>query len=309
MDIDRVDDLLRKLRMIPDHVRDFVVPEPAATAVFRLPADLLTHVAAAGLTRPSPDGQLLFDRHDLVNLSLDLQVSSAWTVGTKFWGRALEAGGAVRECRVGYVFSCPDARPAGPCRVEVLTPDRGWVRQDVTEHGAPVRLAPISEFRLRTDWPELPPDVRELVEEVGQLEYKRLPARLGLRSEFVNRTGLVDCRGTARVLSDEARRRGFPYRRSCGLVVAPPFSTPHFWVDFLVDGVWTAVDPVLVGALVRWGVLSRERWPVGRPIGGILGRLSDDMPLSRHNGASFTMSMPTESAMPHTDQAARNAGQ
>jgi hypothetical protein len=280
--------------MIPDHVRDYDVSEAAATAVLRLPADLLAHVNAAGLARTNHDGRLFFDFDDLMNLSLDLGSPSAWTAGMRFWPRALEASGPYRECRVGYVFSCPDSRHTGPCQVEVLTPDRGWVRQDVTEQAAPARLAAVSEFRLHNDWPDLPPDVAELVEEVGQLEYKRLPADLGMQSDFVNRTGMVDCAGAARILINEARRRGLPSRPSVGLVVVPPYSSVHYWMDFLVDGVWTPADPVMVGALIRWGLLSRERWHVGRSIGGILGRLSDVTPTARHNGETFSISMPTE---------------
>jgi hypothetical protein len=295
---DHADDVLRKLRMIPDHARDFDVSDAAAMAVLRLPADLLAHVNAAGLARTSHDGRLLFDFDDLTNLSLELGIRSPWTAGMRFWRRALEAGGPYRECRVSYVFSCLDSRHTGPCQVEVLTPDRGWVRQDVTGQAAPARLAAVSEFRLRNDWPELPPDITELVEEVGQLEYKRLPADLGLQRDFVDRTGLVDCAGAARILVDEARRRGLPARPAAGLIAVPPYSSVHYWMEFLVDDIWTPTDPVMVKALIRWGLLSRERWHVGRSIGGILGRLSDVTPLARHSGAAFSISMPTEDARP-----------
>jgi hypothetical protein len=292
--LEQVDDLIRKLRRIPDGRRRFAIPASRATAEYQLPAGVLARIVDAGLSRRGGTGEAVFDHFDLLNLSLDLRCPSAWTFGMRWWGRLLESRNGVCECRVGYAVTCPDPGHAGDCHVEILTPDRGWIGQHVPRTTAPVPLATVSEFRMRNEWPQLPPRVLELVEEIGQLEFKRLPSGLGRQAWFIHRSGLADCVGAALLLRAEARRRGLAARFSMGLVVAPPYSTEHSWVEFHVADVWVPVDPLLVAALVRWGVLDPRQWHVGRSIGGVLGRLAGEhTPTARHNGDPVELSMPT----------------
>src|SRR4051812_26801402 len=131
-DIGHADELVRKLRLIPDGWRRFAVSAARATAEYRILPDVLSHVADAGLTRVGRAGEPLFDHYDLVNLALDLRLMSPWTFGMRWWGRTLESRNTLDVCQVRYAFTCPDRNHEGDCRVEVLTPDRGWVAQCVT---------------------------------------------------------------------------------------------------------------------------------------------------------------------------------
>jgi hypothetical protein len=176
----------------------------------------------------------------------------------------------------------------------VLTPERRWVRERLTERRPAVRLAATSTFRLHKDWPDLPPEVLDLAAEVGRLEFTSLPIGLGFDLEFVRRTGLVDCAGAAYLLYKEAQQRGLPVRFSMGLVVVVPYASVHCWTEFLVEDTWVPVDPLMINALIRWGLLDGERWHFGRSIGAILGRLSNRAgPIATHNGEPAHITMTT----------------
>jgi hypothetical protein len=292
---ERLRTFVRRIRLIPDELRRFTVSTKRALAEYGVPRALLAEFDELGLPGEGERGARRYDHHDLMSLSLDFGLRSAWTFGMRWWEPALEYPGPLRHCLVKYDFSCPDPGHEAPCHVEVLAPDRTWRAEDVRADRAVTTLAATTEFRLRNTWPELPPDVLELAEEIGRLEFKSLPIGLGFDLDFVRETGLVDCAGAAYLLYKRAQEAGLPVRFSMGLVVTLPYASPHCWAEFEVDGDWVPVDPLMVNALINWGLLSGEQWSAGRSIGGILGRLAGRAgPLARHNGESvMQLTMPT----------------
>ncbi len=93
------------------------------------------------------------------------------------------------------------------------------------------------------------------------------------------REKIGDCLGIAVYLAEQGSRRGLSMRVVFGLVVAPPYSTPHFWAEVRVDQRWVPVDPGLIQGLVSWGILA-PGWPIHRSPGAMLSTLT-----SRHGFA------------------------
>ncbi|WP_188189642.1 hypothetical protein [Nonomuraea sp. SYSU D8015] len=257
------DDTLRRLSLVPDEVRDFEVPWSSAERDYGLPRDVLRAMLAAGLG----DGAG-FDHFDLLNVSLDLGVRSLWTFGPAGWAKGLRApAGTVVHAEVEYVPECAH-QPGHDCDFQVLLPT-GWVPCA----GGPA----VARFELPTSWPPPRPAAAELLEEFGRTSFVRLPMRVGLDPGFVERTGIADCTGGSLFLVREGRRRGLSIRLAQGVILSPPFSVLHYWVEIESDGVWVPHDPLIVGAMLRWRLLDPIEWDVLRSTGAVLARISGEM--------------------------------
>jgi hypothetical protein len=53
----------------------------------------------------------------------------------------------------------------------------------------------------------------------------------------------------------------------------PPFSTTHHWAEIEVGARWIPVDPVLITAMIEWGVLAPGAWNPYRSPGAIFHRV------------------------------------
>lgn len=281
-----LDDTLRSLELVPGHARGFDVPWGTAERDYGLPAEALRAMRARGLSR---DGG--FDHFDLLNVSLDLGVRSLWTFGPADWAKGLRApAGTVVRAEVEYVPEC--AHEPGEdqeCDFRVRLPT-GWTRWA----GGPA----VARFELPTSWPGPPPRVAELLEEFGRVRFVRLPMTVGLDLDFIERTGIADCTGGSLLLVREGRRRGLPVRLAQGVILSLPFSVLHYWAEIEYDGVWVPHDPLIVGAMLRWGLLDPAEWSVLRSTGAVLARISGRMgpvglDAGRPAGVSFATAVHT----------------
>lgn len=291
---ERVSTLVRTLRAIPDDHRTFEIPSDVLTSQFRIQPAVRDMLLDHGIPRLERTDGVLFDFHDLLNVSLDLGLRSVWVVGIRAWPKELRLrDGVAARYEVGYRVTCPDPAHEDPCQVEVLTPD-GWVGHTLTGHPVGAVLDTTTVFHLDDRWPALPGPLTALLDEIGALTFKRLPESLVTDLDFIRRTGIADCVGAAHLIVKESRRLGYTARFCCGLVVCPPFASRHSWAELEIDGTWVPVDPLMVSALVKWGLLDGESWPPHRSMGAILGRLSETLAyVGRHNGSPFELSLPT----------------
>ena len=287
--------LVAKLRRIPDSARRFVETPESARAQFLLRPAMLDLLTATGLPVRRIDGRPHYDRHDLTNCSLHLSVGAAARTARRFWPAALrrvaDAGHARYE--IQYQIRCPAPGHAAPCSFVLVLPG-GRVLERTGTHGRGLQVA--VQVAVEGRWPDLPSAVRTVLDEaVGEAEFMMLPTDVRYDTRFLQASRLGDCAGVTRLLVRQGRAAGLPARPAFGLIVAPPFAAEHFWAEFLVDGRWVPVDPVLIRAMLRWGVLDPAQWHPYRSIGAILSRIADDgVVLAAHDGRAVPFTLPTQ---------------
>lgn len=268
-----VEQIVDRLRRIPLPARRFWVTPAQARRVYGVDGDLLSSATAAGLPHvPGADGPL-FDLDDLTNLSLRRRLRSPMRAAMRYWTGVLNRpAGERREFLVDYLARCPLPDHGGDCELTCHTPDgEVTVARGAAESDRPIATTTVT---LHNDWPDLPPGVVELVGELADVEFYRLPGAMKADIGFMLEQRIGDCLGIARFLADRGTRRGQRMRSVFGLIVSPPYSAPHYWAEVDVDGRWVPVDPGLLQGLAAWGVLG-PGWPAHRSPGAFLVALTD----------------------------------
>ncbi|MFD6398982.1 transglutaminase domain-containing protein [Nocardia sp. NPDC060249] len=280
-------DIQYLLKKIPDALRRFTVDAETLSAQSRIPLDLLDDLISAGLPSDYREGNRYFDEIDIANISLYQRLPTPVTLGMRCRAMALMESSSAGEFEVEIVPSCPDLGHPGPCHFDTWGA-AGWTQAGT---GSDARW-------LHSSIPpdtELPENIIRIVSGVAnELTFFHLPEILRGDISFAVSSGVADCRAAAAVLVGRAQESDIPARPAFGFLLSPPFSSPHQWVEFLVDGRWIAVDPILLRALAEWNMLDGAEWPPHRSPSQILKRIgSDYAPLARHNGAVTTASLPT----------------
>jgi hypothetical protein len=282
-------EVLAKISKVPDHVRRFTVSADRAIADFQISLELQDALLAAGIPNTRCRGTRCFDRTDLLNISLHLDIGSRPRKVLRWWARELDSryAGSI-SYRVDYLMSCPQLGHAGMCIFGMLEPGSNRIELTTDDQHSSMRHS--IGFTLQRNWPPFPHVVREILDEVRHISFMRLPPSLRWDVEFIQRERVGDCGGVARILVAKAAARGVAARVSYGLALTPPFGSKHYWAEFLIDGVWVPVDPVFIAALLEWRLLDNARWNRYSSIGGILARIGEvPQPLGLHNGQSTSV--------------------
>jgi hypothetical protein len=287
----------QQLRRVPLSVRRFAIDALRARREFgadhRVLAYLLDAVCEAGLPHVTDGGTRLFDLLDLTNLSLYLPLRTPHRAAMRFWGAVLNRPrGELRSYSVGYHTLCPMPGHDADCEFLLRTPGETAVR--VRRPAGTEGVAHTATVTLQNDWPTAPPPVRKLLDEIEHVRLFRLPEAIRWDTGFMLRTGIGDCAGMARFLTERGRTAGLAVRFRYGLLVAPPYSMPHCWAEFRINDRWVPYDPGLVNALVRWGVLEGDLWPMHRSPGAVLAGLSSRFTrVGTHRGFNAYVAFPT----------------
>jgi hypothetical protein len=169
---------------------------------------------------------------------------------------------------------CRAYAPPGTA-VELLAPGGERVRAEAGAGGAALGF----ETTMRGELPPLPAELAdalgELLADLAAYDFVWMWPPLETNLAFVRRTRLANCRSVAGLLVEEAPRLGVEARLAHGLLLAPPYSTPHNWAEVRTDDGWVALDPLLLSLLARFAGLDEAAWPPGRSPGAILLRLSE----------------------------------
>jgi hypothetical protein len=153
----------------------------------------------------------------------------------------------------------------------------------------------VTDFAVTDTWPEPGPRLRELLAELDAIDFFILPEAIRWDTEFMFSAKIADCGGATDWLVDEGRRRGLQARFAFGLLTAKPYSTPHCWPEFGVDGLWVPLDPLLLGAMRSWAGLDPAAWPSYRSTGSVVARLGPRFTkIASHGGVWSAVSLPTE---------------
>jgi hypothetical protein len=269
---DELDGWIGRLRLIPEGERDFAVRREQAEREFGFDAAAADELIARGLPHADADDGPLLWATDLQYLSLRLDRGRVYQGVLNRWAGALTAFSARAETPVA--IRCRAYAPPGTV-VELLAPGGGRVRAEAGSGGA----VPLGfETTMRGEPPPLPEALAralgELLADLATYDFCWLRPPLEAELGFVRRTRLANCRSTAGLLVEEAPRLGVEARLAHGLLLAPPYSTPHNWAEVRTDDGWVALDPLLLGLLARFAGLDAAAWPPERSPGAILLRLT-----------------------------------
>ncbi|MDT0266589.1 transglutaminase domain-containing protein [Streptomyces sp. DSM 44915] len=269
---ERIEGVVDRLRRVPLVERSFCRTADYARRQFRIDGPLLSRVLDAGLPHVRAGDELLLDDFDLLNLALFLRMRSPQRAAMRYWADVLtRPAGEERSYLIDYAPACPLPGHPGPCRFLCCLPgDEERVAEGPGDGVTPVVTVPVT---LTNDWPDAPEPLVELMAEIADVEFYRLPHRVKWDLDFMLSARIGDCLGFARYLVEHGARRGLPMRMAFGLIVAPPYSTPHYWAEVRLDGRWVPVDPGLVRGMAAWGALAEE-WPAHRSPGALLVNLT-----------------------------------
>nr|WP_180218763.1 transglutaminase domain-containing protein [Streptomyces albus] len=264
-----VDRVLR----VPDEHRTFTKDAAFAEETWAIGPALLEALMDHGLPHRGEGGRRRFERTDLHNISTYLRLPSPYFLALARKARAMEeAARAGRphvhelELRAGCASGHPGACSFAPVPGLVRHSEPGSLRG--TGPGAFSVRARLPSDRLVFD-----EERSELLSLVADWELYVLPDGVIEDEGFSRATRLANCLIPTRLLLREAERRGIGARHGAGLLVAPPFTTPHHWVEFELDGGWVPADPVLLTAFARWGMTDPAAWPYNRSVAGIVWHL------------------------------------
>jgi hypothetical protein len=281
-----------KLGQIPDTARRFGVTPELALARFRIDAELLDSCAQAGLPHVRDGDVPLFDDYDLTNLSLYLRLRSPQRAAMRYWAAVLtRPAGERRQYQLDLLPRCPVPGHLGECEFLCCLPvDRELL---IRGPGDGTTVLASTTVTLENDWPPLPAALAEVIGEIGDVEFFRLPDGIKWDLDFMRAAKIGDCLGIARYLAEQGARRGLRTRMVFGLIVAPPFSTPHFWAEVAVDGRWVPADPGLIRFMVSTRLLPAG-WPADRSPGAFLTALTSRHGFAvSHRGIAATVSFRT----------------
>jgi Transglutaminase-like superfamily len=266
---DEIDGWIARLREIPDAARDFAVAHEQAEREFGFDSDAAAELIARGLPHArGDDGPLLWET-DLQYLGLRLGRRGVYQGVLNRWAGALTSLSARAETAVAI-----RARAYAPpgTAVELLAPGGARVRGEAAgalgfETTMRGELAPLPRA--------LADALGELLADLAAYDFCWLRPPLEADLAFVRRTRLANCRSTAGLLVEEAPRLGVEARLAHGLLLAPPYSTPHNWAEVRSGDGWVALDPLLLGLLARFAGLDAAAWPPTRSPGAILLALTE----------------------------------
>ncbi len=280
------------LQSVPDSLRSFTVGIEGAEREYRISRELCNTLRAEGVPCLQHGNDMLFDRYDLLNMALRLDSGSPQRKLLRWWVRELESSdGAAVTYRMEYTARCPDNAHPSLCRYDLLGKQQRFVVEVASTPDT--RTLGRILFRLPRSWPPYTQSLRCVIEEFSDVEFMQLPDPLRWDTDFIKAKRIGDCTGMAKLLVQAGTELGLRARFCYGRALTPPFSSAHYWAEFLIEGIWTPVDPLMVGALHRLG-LSLARWDRFASIGGILARLSDRWePLALHNDQVIPVRLPT----------------
>jgi Transglutaminase-like superfamily len=153
-----------------------------------------------------------------------------------------------------------------------MAPGGERVRADA---GTPLGFETKMHGRLPPLPAELGDALGDLLADLASYDFCWLWPPLETDLAWVRRTRIANCRAAAGLLVEEAPALGVEARLAYGLLLAPPYSTPHNWAEVRTRDGWVALDPLLLALLSRFARLDTTDWPPQRSPGAILLRLAD----------------------------------
>lgn len=292
-------ELVSRARLVADAARSFDVPVHHASRFYGVGAELLAQLGDLGfpLDASCDDGPY-FDRLDLQNIALNLNLPSIQAMVARSWGAALESvqGAAAVEYTLRLSMRCPARGTASRCRCRfsVTTPAGRVEAERYTDTTA------VIEIDLTLTRPVVPiPAAAELLAEPAS-RYHFWILHDGYRNDvaFSRKTLVADCGAASRLVKELAEAEGLVARTAYGVLVAKPYCVPHSWTEIRAAGAWIPIDPVFLSSMRRLGYMGADVRPLTSPA-GIVARIADtEVPLATHDDEPVPVSISVIRATP-----------
>ncbi|MGP3973927.1 hypothetical protein ACTWQF_07720 [Streptomyces sp. 8N114] len=265
-----VDRILR----VPDEHRTFAKDSAFAEQTWAIGPALLEALLDHGLPHRGDGDRRRFERTDLHNISTYLNLPSPYFKALTRKAQSMDEVARKGEQHIHELelrADCAEPGHTGECAFTTIP---GLSRY--SEPGSLRETTP-GVFTVRAQLPSnslvFDEDRSDLLSLVADWELYVLPDGVIEDEGFSRETRLANCLIPTRLLLREAERRGIRARHGAGLLVAPPFTTLHHWVEFELDGDWVPADPVLLTAFSRWGMTDPADWPYNRSVAGSVWHL------------------------------------
>ncbi|GAA0572099.1 hypothetical protein GCM10010172_65790 [Paractinoplanes ferrugineus] len=252
---------MERILLVPDGAREFTEDLSDVRIHHRIRAALLQQLLDLGLPHRGTGEEMRFDKWDMANVGVSLGLPCPRRLAMRWWSKALAETPTCRS--IGYTLEvaarCPDPGHAEPCEFSLSPEFQGAARVRAVRSGVySCEIGLPGGLRYFGD------PFTDLFASVLDIRFHLLPVALSDDLGFVAETNLADCRAATMHLLRQARERELPVRTAVGYFVAPPYATPHAWIECQLEDAWWPADPFLLNALIRWQIIDPSRWPVNR---------------------------------------------
>lgn len=281
--------LMSWVNMISDDHRLFTVPADQSRT-FGIREELLAELESDGLPFRMKDGIKHYDGFDLNNISLHMGLPSLQKMAMRCWKSSLVAADETDQLSFSLEYRIdPSQLAMEDGALRVLVPFKG--RQVV----APGQLIWSGAFARSTQLPSFPPEIVELMQTtLAGVKFYMLREEVRWQSAFIEKNKLAECGGTSKLLCQKAHDQGIRARQVFGLILAQPYATPHYWIEFMVDDEWIAADPMMLRVLHMSSALNSQTWPEHRSPDAVLLALSEVIGYEEKMGRPILKGMENE---------------
>ncbi len=273
---------IQRLKQIPDKYRKFTINAEGAKRSYSLKPDLLNQFVCLGLPKSENVSEIVYDEFDLNNISLHFKIPSLQRMAMRSWSSMLRRSEVAKRIPVEISIVPEKTDTLEKSLYKVLLPHKGRVEIE----GTPGE--PIAEFVEKTAsvFPEFPIEIKELIRDINDLDFFMLPEETRWDVDFIRETKMSECGGASKLLLLKAKEKKIQARQRFGLLMAQPYSTGHYWVEFLVEDTWVPADPLLLKVILMTTTLDAEKWTYDKSPGAVF------LPLTTVNGYSSPYGQP-----------------
>lgn len=223
---------LELISRIPSALKSFDATDSSARSL-GLTEEALEEAASLGMAHHvSSEGSIEWDDQDLRTLAIWTEQRTARRSAMKLWLRTLDRLRPQAEFIVE-----PHASAACPSAAIDYVETRGLFSP---------RPALMSAR------------VRDFLAQFTDVEFVHLTAAARADEVLLFEERIADCYSFTRHVAPIAAESGLNARASWGVIASVPFSSPHSWIEFQIDGLWVPADIHMASALRAWSLVPGD---------------------------------------------------
>jgi|SRR3989344_1816953 len=243
---------LHKINQIPDSYRHFTIPHHDVKSLYGIDDAALNELKQRGLKHRNNH----YDRYDLGNIALYHSFFSIQKMAMRSWSGTLKRSEnqETLKAHIQYVVEEKTLKPGDT--ISLLLPNKGKTSLPFQGNSNLISLdyiqKPIS-YKFTDIY-------QSLLLEIDTYNFFMLPEEVRWNPDFIEEHKICECGGASKKLLQMARALNIKTRHQFGILLAKPYSTCHYWVEFKIEGQWLAADPLLLKILKRITGLKPDIW-------------------------------------------------
>lgn len=255
--------IINQLKKIPSHYKKFTLNEETAEKTYGIKKEHLNQFIEQGLEFQEFHNERFFDRYDLSNLSLYFKLPSIQRMAMRTWGSTLKQSTQFNHIQImiSYLLANSLLNEQTTMPIKILTPDQGRITKYFHEQPCVYTFSTnkfIQQFLLKNE-------AAKLIDQVKDIDFYMIPEELRWNIDFIKNNNMAECGGISKYLYQLAIQNHIPARQLYGILLAKPYSTTHYWTEFLIDEKWIAADPLLIKLLIEQFKLDSTLWNIYSP--------------------------------------------